>query len=251
MSNSEEIISAAKQGFEAAFSEKSFYNRQTQDISHIEAILGILPVKNGMRILDLGTGSGYLAFAIAKKHPGITVVGLDIVEKALEQNRQRAAREGLNNVSFVSYDGSTFPFESRSFDMVVTRYSLHHFPDINSSLSEVSRILSDKGCFFISDPAPNEEDENGFADEYMQVKPDGHIKFRSLDEWKSLCGKCGFQLADSFVSSIRFPRKYEKIYETIMKRHPKGTVSSYGIEVTNGEIFITEQVNNMLFCREI
>ncbi|MBR5683373.1 MAG: methyltransferase domain-containing protein [Ruminococcus sp.] len=251
MSNSEEMISAAKQGFEAAFSEKSFYNRQTQDSSHIEAILGILPVKRDMRILDLGTGSGYLAFAIAQKHPDITVVGLDIVEKALEQNRQRAAHEGLNNVSFASYDGSTFPFESRSFDMVVTRYSLHHFPDINSSLSEVDRILSGKGCFFISDPAPNEGDENGFADEYMQVKPDGHIKFRSLAEWKSLCGNCGFQLADSFISSIRFPRKYEEIYETIMKRHPKETVSSYGIEVTGGEIFITEQVNNMLFCREI
>lgn len=251
MSNSEEMISAAKHGFEAAFSEKSFYNRQTQDSSHIEAILGILPVKRGMRILDLGTGSGYLAFALAKKYPDVTVVGIDIVEKALEQNRLAAQQEGLSNISFVSYYGKLLPFDDQSFDIVVTRYALHHFPDIAMSLSEVSRILSDKGCFVISDPTPNADDKSGFADEYMRVKPDGHIKFRSLDEWKSLCERYGFKLADFFESSIRFPRKYEKKYETIMKRHPKETVSSYGIEIMNGEIFITELVNNMLFFKGI
>ena len=250
MNSSDKNISAAKTSFEAAFSEQSFYNRQTRDSSHIEAILGILPLQNGMRILDLGTGSGYLSFAIAKKHPDITIIGLDIVEKALKQNRQMAAQEGLNNVSFVNYDGSTFPFESNSFDMVVTRYSLHHFPDINSSLSEVDRILSGKGCFFISDPAPNEGDENGFADEFMRVKPDGHIRFRTFSELVQLCGKYGFGLAGSFRSSIRFPRKYEKAYGTIMSRYSGEIVSSYGIEIKDDEIFITERVNNMLFRRK-
>jgi ubiquinone/menaquinone biosynthesis C-methylase UbiE len=251
MANSEENIFAAKQGFEAAFSEKSFYNRQTQDSSHIEAILGILPIQSEMIVLDLGTGSGYLAFALAKKYPDVTVVGLDIVEKALEQNRLRAAEEGLSNISFISYNGKLLPFDDKSFDIVVTRYALHHFPDIAMSLSEVSRIMSDKGCFFISDPTPNADDKSGFADEYMQAKPDGHIKLRCLDEWKSLCERCGFKLADFFESSIRFPRKYEKKYETIMKRHPKETVSSYDIEVKDDEIFITEQVNNMLFRKGI
>lgn len=251
MTYSDNGISSAKQGFEAAFAEKSFYDRQTQDSVHLEAITKLLPVRIGMRILDLGTGSGYLAFALARKYHDVTVIGLDIVEKALEQNRLTAAQEGLNNIGFISYDGSTFPLESSSFDMVVTRYALHHFPDIAVSLSEVSRILSDKGCFFVSDPTPNAEDTSGFADEYMQVRPDGHIKFRSLAEWKALCECCGLQLSGHFISIIRFPRKYEQIYEDIMKRHPKETVSSYGIEVSNGEIFITEQVNNMLFFKGI
>jgi len=83
-----------------------------------------------MRILDLGTGSGYLSFPIAKNNPGCEVIGLDIVNAALETNRTRADSEGIKNLSFISYDGIDFPFEEKSFDLVVTRYALHHFPDI-------------------------------------------------------------------------------------------------------------------------
>ncbi len=227
--------------------KKRFYDRQTQDSSHLESIIELLPVKNGMKILDLGTGSGYLTFALAKRYPDISVIGLDIVEKALENNKLTAERETLTNVGFVSYNGRSLPFDSGSFDIVVSRYALHHFPDMNNSLSEVNRVLTDEGCFFISDPSPNDNDTNGFIDEYMQIRPDGHIKFRTFAEWKALCENKGFRLAGSFMSSIRFPRKYEKAYETIINEHPPETVGGYGIEIKDGEIFITEQVNNMLF----
>lgn len=66
----------------------------------MDAILDFLPVKTGMKILDLGTGSGYLSFAIAKKYPEVSVVGLDIVEKALENNRVKAKEENINNLVF-------------------------------------------------------------------------------------------------------------------------------------------------------
>ncbi|MBO4524343.1 MAG: class I SAM-dependent methyltransferase [Ruminococcus sp.] len=251
MNNLEKSIAASKENFEAAFSEKNFYNKQTNDKSHLEAILDILPIKSDMRILDLGTGSGYLAFALANKYPKATIIGLDIVEKALDQNRHSAKLDGLSNISFFTYNGITFPFENRSFDMVVSRYALHHFPDISKSISEVSRVLTDNGYFFISDPTPNEEDIYGFVDEYMQVKTDGHIRFRSYSEWIAICKKSGFKFTDSFKSIIRFPRKYDKIYATIMNRYPKEIVNGYGIKTTKDEILITEQVNNILFCKGI
>ena len=84
----------------------------------------------------------------------------------------------------------------------------------------------------------------------MQIRPDGHIRFRTFSEWKELCGSNGFKLADSFMSSIRFPRKNEKAYESIISRHPKATVRGYDIEIAGDEIFITEQVCNMLFIKE-
>lgn len=58
MTNEKNSIEAAKRGFEASFSDGEFYNKQTRDKKHLNAILEFLPIKSGMRILDLGTGSG-------------------------------------------------------------------------------------------------------------------------------------------------------------------------------------------------
>ena len=69
------------------------------------------------------------------------------------------------NLSFVNYDGVDFPFEVGSFDMVITRYALHHFPDISHSIGEVSRVLKKGGRFFISDPCPNDCDDSRFVGE--------------------------------------------------------------------------------------
>ena len=81
-----------QKGFEESFSSGEFYNRQTQDDSHLEQILDFLPITERMRILDLGTGSGYLSFPIAKAHRDCEIIGLDIVEKALEAKKAKQAK---------------------------------------------------------------------------------------------------------------------------------------------------------------
>ena len=110
MADIESSIMATKQGFENSFSSGDFYNKQTQDEQHLKNILDFLPINADMKILDLGTGSGYLSFPIAKKYSNISVIGLDIVEKALEVNRFRAKEEQIRNISFITYNGIEFRF---------------------------------------------------------------------------------------------------------------------------------------------
>lgn len=247
----ENSIKATRQGFENSFSTGDFYNKQTQDEQHLKRILEFLPVKTDMKILDLGTGSGYLSFPIAKKYPNISIIGLDIVEKALEANRFKAKEENIRNISFVTYDGIDFPFADNEFDMVISRYALHHFPDIQKSISEVSRVIKPEGFLFISDPTPNVNDTSRFVDEYMQLKKDGHIKFYTKDEWKQICEKNGLQMKGSFDSVIRFPKKKDTAYgfDELLEKHDKKIIDSYDLEVAGNEIYITEQVNNILFCK--
>ena len=95
-------IEATRKRFEESFASGDFYNRQTQDKEHPEKILDFISIKNGMKILDLGTGSGYLSFQIASRYPNCDVTGLDIVRDSLEANRTRAAAEGIQNLSFAS-----------------------------------------------------------------------------------------------------------------------------------------------------
>lgn len=247
--NIEESIHFTKIEFEKSFESGTFYNKQTQDERHLEQIIDILPIQDGMRILDLGVGSGYLSFPIAKQYPTCQIVGLDIVEKALQTNQKRAEEEQLNNISFVNYDGMNFPFENNSFDLVITRYALHHFPNIKFSLSEVKRVLKPEGHFFLSDPRPNNCDNTRFVDEYMQLKKDGHIKFYTKQEWIMLYAP----IKTSFNSSIRFPKKKDTAYgyEDVLKRHDPSIIQSYELEETETEIYVTEQVNNILFFSEI
>lgn len=59
-------INATREGFEESFSSGDFYNKQTQNSEHLEQIMNFLPIRDGMKVLDLGAGSGYLSFPIAK-----------------------------------------------------------------------------------------------------------------------------------------------------------------------------------------
>lgn len=246
-----ESIQSTKAGFEESFREKTMYNRQTQDKEHLDGVIESLQIKDGMRVLDLGTGSGYVAFEIARRFPNVTVYGLDIVEEALQENRSRAAKENLQNIQFISYEGMNFPLNNNTFDVVVTRYALHHFPDINFSFAEVSRVLKDDGMFFISDPTPNENDTERFVDDYMKMKKDGHIKYYTREEFTRLLEKNSFHLENSFMSEITFPRWKETAYgyEEILKKHDKKVIESYKVfETEDGKyIYITQNVLNMTF----
>lgn len=90
-------IEATKLGFEDSFKEANFYNKQTQDKKHLKDILSAIGVKPKMKVLDLGCGSGYLTFPIAKRNENAFVIGLDIVTDTLKQNSLKAQEMGINN----------------------------------------------------------------------------------------------------------------------------------------------------------
>ena len=76
-----------------------------------------------MKILDLGTGTGYFAFAIAQKHSQIEIVGLDIVEKTLLMNQRKAEIMGLHHLKFKNYDGVKLPFADETFNNHKIRFT--------------------------------------------------------------------------------------------------------------------------------
>lgn len=242
-------IEKTKQGFEESFRQGSYYNRQTRDDNHLESILDCIQVEPGMKILDLGTGSGYLAFPFAKKYRQVEVVGLDIVEKTLEENRKKAEKEEISNLHFVAYDGMKFPFEDASFDVIVSRYALHHFPVIYDTFTEISRVLKENGIFFLSDPSPNDDDIERFVDAYMQMKQDGHIQFYTKKEWIEIGKSVNLKFVENYDTSIRFPRKMEKRYEELLSKHKKKVLEGYEVTIIEDEIWITENVNNILFAK--
>lgn len=246
-------IQDTKRCFEESFREQKYYNKQTQDAEHLAMILDEIELPYaGMKLLDLGTGSGYLAFSLAENNPDSYITGLDIVENALIENRKRARDEQINNIDFITYDGIKFPFEDNSFDYITARYCLHHFPAIEETFKEIARVLKPQGKLFIADPVPNDIDSNRFVDEYMKLKKDGHIKFYTENEFVEIGESSGLFKVNSFKTSIRFPKKRESAAELpeILKRHDSEVVESYDMEITDKDIYLTEQVINITFQKK-
>lgn len=240
-------IEKSRESFETRFSESEFYNRQTQDANQMNSILNVLTLQDGDKILDLGTGNGYLAFTIAKKYPKIAVIGLDIVSNTLQQNRLLALEQGISNLEFVDYDGMIFPFSNNSFDWIVTRYALHHFPKIQHTFNEMKRILKPNGSLFVSDPTPHNTDTNGFVDSYMQLVDDGHNKYYALTDFLEFAGNSGMDLKTSFMTSVRFPRKMGNSYSELLRQTDDTIKQAYKIEIIGDECYISEDVLNMVF----
>ena len=101
---------------------------ELQDEEHLKSILSCLAIGSGMRILDLGCGSGYLTFSIAKSNSKNEVIGLDIVTNTLQENAVKAYNEGYINLEFLSYDRNKFPFEDHYFDCIsgTTTFRIRH-----------------------------------------------------------------------------------------------------------------------------
>jgi ubiquinone/menaquinone biosynthesis C-methylase UbiE len=99
------------------------------------------------RMVDSGTGSGALAFALA---PHVReVVGVDLVPELLEQARKRAER--FPNVSFVEGDATKLPFEYAAFDLAGSLRTLHHIPRPELAVAELTRVTRPRGRVLVVD----------------------------------------------------------------------------------------------------
>lgn len=85
----------------------------------VEQALIRIPRRAEMHVLDLGTGSGAIALAIARDRPACTIVATDVSVAALRVARENARQLGLANVEFLAGDWIE-PVAERSFDMVVS-----------------------------------------------------------------------------------------------------------------------------------
>lgn len=87
----------------------------------VELGIDFLPAAlDGLKVLDLGTGSGALALAIAKERPRVEVWGLDASRAALQVAESNAARLGIGNVHFLHSDWFAALPESARFNVIVS-----------------------------------------------------------------------------------------------------------------------------------
>lgn len=119
------------------------------------ALAGLLP--EGLRVLDLGTGTGGL-LPMLGEYAG-RVIAVDASRAMLERARDRDEDEGARNraTDFVRADGERLPFPDASMDGVVANMILHHLARPEAVLREIARVVRPDGHGVVVDFEAHDE----------------------------------------------------------------------------------------------
>jgi ubiquinone/menaquinone biosynthesis C-methylase UbiE len=114
-------------------------------------------IKSGT-VVDLGSGTGYLAIEIAKRAPGLQVCGIDLSRQMVKIARRHA--QGVKNAQFELANAAELPFKDDSIDFIVSTGSLHHWNKPGKVFDECYRVLKKDGQGWIYDPCRDALNEN-------------------------------------------------------------------------------------------
>ena len=103
---------------------------------------GLTQGREGLSVLDVGTGTGFLAFLLAEM--GHQVTGIDISAGMLARARGKAGNSGLP-VSFQEADAEHTGFPGQTFDMVVSRHLIWNLPNPDVAIEEWARVTKPGG----------------------------------------------------------------------------------------------------------
>lgn len=102
-------------------------------------------------VLDLATGSGDVAFALADGlSPGVRVVGMDFCQPMLDEAvKKRVGSPRWQAIEFKQGDGMALPLPDQTFDAVTISFGLRNMADRHKALSEMRRVLRPGGRLFV------------------------------------------------------------------------------------------------------
>ncbi|MDC6120416.1 class I SAM-dependent methyltransferase [Serratia rubidaea] len=222
----------------------SAVHAQGNDLQRLGQLLAAYPQA---RVLDLGCGAGHASFTAAAQVA--QVVAYDLSAQMLAVVAQAAQARGLDNIQTQQGMAETLPFADGEFDLVISRYSAHHWHDVGQALREVKRVLKPGGRAIMMDVV---SPGHPLLDIYLQtveaLRDTSHVRNYAPGEWTGMLTAAGLLVEEvtadrlslefgSWVARMRTPetlvaaiREFQRSMSEEVVRHfaiqPDGTFTS-------------------------
>jgi SAM-dependent methyltransferase len=169
------------------------------DLDQIEAAVA---ARRPARVLDLGCGGGHVAYRAAP-HCG-QVIACDVTPAMLSVVHEAAAARGLANIAVQRAAAEHLPFADAAFDMVLSRFSAHHWNDLDAGLRETARVLAPTGSIlFVDSTAPAAP----LLDTHLQtlelLRDPSHVRNYTAAEWAAALGRAGLRITGLTARRLR------------------------------------------------
>ena len=157
----------------------------------LQAIAAMAAGHPKARVLDLGCGAGHVSFAVAPHVASVTAY--DLSADMLNVVARAAAERGLANISTRQGVAESLPFADGTFDVVLSRYSAHHWHDFRRGLREAARVLKSGGrAAFVDVVAPDSAVLDTFLQAIELLRDTSHVRDYTRAEWEAAARAAGF-----------------------------------------------------------
>ncbi len=182
-------LSVTQFGARAAQYLTSTVHATGADLERLEALANEL---QPARALDVGCGAGHASFALARGGAR-RVTAYDPSSSMLAVVAQEGTARGATAIETCVGPAEALPFESGTFELVVTRYSAHHWANVPRALAECARVTAPGGRLVVIDlVAP----ETPLLDTSLQVldflRDASHVRNYRASEWAAMQQAAGF-----------------------------------------------------------
>lgn len=189
-----------------------------------------LAPRPGERALDVATGGGHTAMALARA--GCETIATDATPAMVRDHpplpRLVCAAERL-------------PFRRGSFDIVTSRIAPHHFPDLALFAQECARVLREGGRLYVFDlTTPEDAGAANIIDHVERLRDPSHGHSWSASEWAGALARAGLEVArldrtaseldlEPWIARAKMPREREAELRRVLRETPPAKIGGYGV----------------------
>jgi len=158
----------------------------------LDRIVEWAAIRPGQNVLDLATGGGHTALAVARA--GAHTVAGDLTMPMLQAAREHVAQAGVS-IAFVQLDAEQIPFPAASFDAVTCRIAPHHFSNVAQFVRECARVVKPGGVVAVIDQlAPPDPRAARYTNNFERLRDPSHQWAYNAHEWQGFFTDAGLTI---------------------------------------------------------